>query len=286
MADIWYAKNSVAGATSVTVTPSPAVTNGAVVIWEFSGINPALPLDSTSVLSSQPSTATPSGAAVTTSSAVELIVSLVIVAQSATGIVGGNTFTNDSTLNANGWAHLITSSPGTYFAEWNQNPSGTYASSTASFKAATGVTFSACDLNQDSAVNVVDGQLAVNMYLGLLPCTANIEGVGVCNTDVVNRVMTAAMGGTCVTSGGTTPHSVTLTWLPSSSSNITGYNVYRATTSGGPYTKVNSSLLAVLTLLDSNVLAGQTYYYVATAVDINNNESIYSNEAPAAVPTP
>jgi hypothetical protein len=146
---------------------------------------------------------------------------------------------------------------------------------------------SACDLNKDGAVNVVDAQLAVNMYLGLLTCTANIEGAGVCNTDVVQRLVTAATGGTCVTGVGSVPHTVSLNWTASTSGNVVGYNIYRATTSGGPYTtKVNTSPVAAISYADTNVLAGQTYYYVATAVDINNNESGYSGQAIAIVPSP
>jgi hypothetical protein len=287
MVDVWYSKNSTPGATSITITPSATVTSGAVVIWEFSGIDTAVPLDATSTLNSQPSTTTPSGAAVIISSPAEVIVSLAIVANSVTGIFSGNGFTNDSQLNAQGWAHLITSSPGAFFAQWNQSSAGTYASSTVSFKAAaSGITLNACDLNQDGAVNAVDSQLAVNMALGLLPCTANIAGFGVCNTDVANRVITAALCGNCVTNGSATLHSVTLTWLPSISINIIAYNVYRATTSGGPYTRVGLSPVPVMIFTDSNVQAGQTYYYVVTAVDFNNNESVYSNEAPAIVPTP
>jgi hypothetical protein len=80
-------------------------------------------------------------------------------------------------------------------------------------------------------------------------------------------------------------HSVSLTWNPSTSTNISGYNVYRAGASGGPYTKLNSSLLAATSLLDSNVVAGQTYYYVATALQ-GTTESTYSNQAKAIVPTP
>jgi len=127
--------------------------------------------------------------------------------------------------------------------------------------------------------------LAVNMYLGLTPCTANVVGLGICTTDVVNRVITAALGGTCVT---IVPpvHSVTLNWIASVSGNISGYNIYRSTTSGGPYGKLNSTLAAGTTFLDSTVVAGQTYYYVATAVDISNNESAFSTEAQAVVPTP
>src|SRR5215469_921342 len=45
---------------------------------------------------------------------------------------------------------------------------------------------SACDLNQSGSVNVVDVQLAVNMYLGTSSCTATLVGSRVCNQHVVN----------------------------------------------------------------------------------------------------
>jgi len=77
--------------------------------------------------------------------------------------------------------------------------------------------------------------------------------------------------------------SVVLSWIPSISLNIRGYNIYRATVSEGPYTKLNTSLVALPTYIDSNVASGRTYYYVATAVDSNGNESSYSNQATAIV---
>ena len=40
------------------------------------------------------------------------------------------------------------------------------------------------------------------------------------------------------------------------------------------------------TYAGNNVQAGQTYYYVSTAVDSSNNESVYSNEAQAVIPSP
>ena len=171
---------------------------------------------------------------------------------------------------------------------WGQNGSANSAAASYTFASKTSAAaaaLNACDLNSDGTVNVVDGQLAVNMYLGLTPCTANVVGLGICTTDVVNRVITAALGGTCVT---IVPpvHSVTLNWIASVSVNISGYNIYRSTTSGGPYGKLNSTLAAGTTFLDSAVVAGQTYYYVATAVDISNNESAFSTEAQAVVPTP
>jgi hypothetical protein len=118
VADIWYAKNSVAGATTLTVTPSLAVTNAGVVVWEFSGVDKAAPLDKTAALGSQPLSATPSGASVTTTVAAEVVISLAAVSGSVTGISAGNAFVSDSALKGNGWAHLVTTAPGTYAAQW------------------------------------------------------------------------------------------------------------------------------------------------------------------------
>jgi hypothetical protein len=145
-----------------------------------------------------------------------------------------------------------------------------------------------CDLNSDGVVNVVDVQKAANMYAGLLSCTANIEGYDVCNTDVVTRIVNAALGSVCITGvgGGTVAHSVTLTWTASTSANIAGYNIYRSSVSGGPYTKINSTPIAALTFLDTGVQAGQPYDYVVTAVDTSGNESVYSTEATTTVPSP
>ena len=90
-------------------------------------------------------------------------------------------------------------------------------------------------------------------------------------------------------SGNGTPppqHSVGLSWDASSSQDVVGYNVYRGGISGGPYLKINASLDASTTYTDTQVVAGQTYYYVTTAVDGNNVESGHSNEAQAVIPQP
>ncbi len=79
--------------------------------------------------------------------------------------------------------------------------------------------------------------------------------------------------------------SVSLTWNADTSS-VAGYNVYRGAQTGGPYSKSNLSLVTGTAYTDTGVQAGQTYYYVATAVDSNDVESIYSNEAQVAVPYP
>jgi hypothetical protein len=80
------------------------------------------------------------------------------------------------------------------------------------------------------------------------------------------------------------PHSVALSWTASTSP-VSGYNVYRGTTSNGPYpTKLNSSLVTAVGYSDSTVADGATYYYVVTSVDSSNVESVDSNQATAIVP--
>jgi len=81
-----------------------------------------------------------------------------------------------------------------------------------------------------------------------------------------------------------TTHSVALSWTASASSGVAGYNVYRSTTSGTGYSKINGSLVTPVSYTDSTVASSATYYYVTTAVDGSGNESAFSNEAAAAIP--
>lgn len=144
-----------------------------------------------------------------------------------------------------------------------------------------GQQLNACDLNSDGTVNAVDIQLAVNMALGKAACTAQVYG-NVCNIVVVQRVVNAVLGKSCITGN----HYVTLSWGASTSSGVTGYKVYRGTSAGGPYTLVQSSTTnPALSWVDRNVTSGATYYYVVTAIS-PAGESVYSNEATAAIPNP
>jgi fibronectin type 3 domain-containing protein len=106
--------------------------------------------------------------------------------------------------------------------------------------------------------------------------TGNIHVV----SNATNSPVAIALSGTGAQSAA---HSVSLTW-GASPSVVVGYYVYRSTQSGGPYTKLNSPSLADLTYTDGAVQAGQTYFYVVSAVDLNAVESGYSNEVSAAIP--
>jgi len=79
-------------------------------------------------------------------------------------------------------------------------------------------------------------------------------------------------------------HSVDLSW--DAAPTVVGYNVYRASQPGGPYSKINLVLDANTTFIDSSVQGGQIYYYVTTSVDSTGAQSSYSNEIQAAIPTP
>src|SRR3989441_465799 len=80
------------------------------------------------------------------------------------------------------------------------------------------------------------------------------------------------------------PLARTLSWNPSPSGTVS-YNVYRGTQSGGSYQKLNSSPVSTTTYTDNSVLAGQTYFYVVTAVDSRNMESVHSNAVSATIPS-
>ncbi|HEY9528173.1 MAG TPA: DUF4082 domain-containing protein [Anaerolineales bacterium] len=82
------------------------------------------------------------------------------------------------------------------------------------------------------------------------------------------------------------PHTVALNWNASTSETVIGYNLYRADVAGGQYSKLNAARLTTTEYVDSGVSSGRVYYYVTTAVDNNDVESAYSNQATAVVPNP
>jgi fibronectin type 3 domain-containing protein len=74
-------------------------------------------------------------------------------------------------------------------------------------------------------------------------------------------------------------HTVNLSWNASTSSNVAGYNVYRAVfqTSCSSYSKINSVLNTSTLYTDASVSNGTSYCYASTAVNTSNEESGYSN---------
>jgi hypothetical protein len=112
-----------------------------------------------------------------------------------------------------------------------------------------------------AAAGTVNGSISIMSNASGSPATVSLSGTGVAPVQ----------------------HSVDLTWNASTST-VSGYNVYRSTVSGGPYAKINASLVAVLNYLDLTVQGGTAYFYVTTAIDSSGNESVNSNEVSATVP--
>jgi len=74
-------------------------------------------------------------------------------------------------------------------------------------------------------------------------------------------------------------YAVNLSWTASTSSNVSGYNIYRAVYASacGTFSKINSLLNAGTVYTDSVVVDGTNYCYATTAVNTSNQESQYSN---------
>jgi len=76
---------------------------------------------------------------------------------------------------------------------------------------------------------------------------------------------------------------VNIAWSASISAGVSSYNVFRAATSGGPYTMIGSGITAT-NFTDGNAAPGTTVFYVVTAVAPGNPSNLESvNSAELAV---
>jgi hypothetical protein len=112
--------------------------------------------------------------------------------------------------------------------------------------------------------------------------SGNPNGSVTITSTATNPTVTISLLGTTVQP---VSHSAAVFWTFSPSS-VAGYNVYRSSVSGGPYTRLNSSLITSTTYTDSTVLASQTYFYIPTSVDSTGNESLHSKEVSCTIPRP
>ena len=137
-----------------------------------------------------------------------------------------------------------------------------------------------------TASGVSNGQIitpaqVVTLNVTFAPAaTGGATGSVTVTSNASNSPVSISLSGT-----GVPAHSATLNWTASTST-VIGYNVYRGTVSGGPYTLLNPSPVAATQYVDSTVAAGQTYYYVVTAVASGDAQSADSNQVSATIPTP
>jgi fibronectin type 3 domain-containing protein len=78
-------------------------------------------------------------------------------------------------------------------------------------------------------------------------------------------------------------HVVNLDWNASTSKDVVGYNVYRSADASN-WKKINLSLIGPTLYSDSTVSNSSTYYYSATAVDVNGKESVKTSAVKAVIP--
>ena len=130
---------------------------------------------------------------------------------------------------------------------------------------------------------IVPGQ-TVAAFLTFTPAVSGgVAGNVTISSDASNPQVVISVSGSGAgqqTSG----HPVSLTWNPSVSDVVIGYNVYRSLVSGGFYSLLISGPNPSTNYTDMSVQSGQTYYYVVTAVDSSSAESDYSSEVSASVP--
>ena len=105
-------------------------------------------------------------------------------------------------------------------------------------------------------------------------------------TIVSNALNSPAIVGLSGSGQASASHRVALVWNPSSSSGVTGYNVFRAGNSGGyGASPLNATPVSGTEYTDASVMAGQTYFYIVTTVG-SGISSAASNEAAATIPVP
>ncbi len=78
---------------------------------------------------------------------------------------------------------------------------------------------------------------------------------------------------------------VELDWGDVPGADLDGYDVFRATSAAGPFTRVNPSRLSASAFTDASVAGGTEYFYAVTASDRANNRSPQSAPVPATPPS-
>jgi hypothetical protein len=100
------------------------------------------------------------------------------------------------------------------------------------------------------------------------------------SSNATNSPASISLAGTGVA---TVPHTVALSWAPAVTG-VTGFKTYVSMVSGGPYVQMGSLPSTTSAYSDGSVQSGHTYFYVVTAVNSANEESLYSSEVAAIVP--
>ncbi|HWF12299.1 MAG TPA: choice-of-anchor D domain-containing protein [Candidatus Acidoferrales bacterium] len=109
--------------------------------------------------------------------------------------------------------------------------------------------------------------------------TGNMTGSVVLSSDGTSAPMVITLTG----NGTPNEHSVTLNWTSSMSAAV-GYNIYRESSSDGPWVRLNVSIDAGLSYTDPTVQNGQSYLYAVSTVSPDDFESALSDPIPVLIP--
>ncbi|MGA2003306.1 MAG: choice-of-anchor D domain-containing protein [Terriglobales bacterium] len=196
------------------------------------------------------------------------------------------------TMHANGnhvsrWVHELTISPTTL--DFGSVAVGQTASLQATLTAPDrGVEISSDDLN-NSEFSIAGLTFPIKLPAGTsiqvtIQFTPNSSGTVNAQAQFISNAEDSPtdeqLTGTGVASGS---HYVDLTWN-SEGGDVAGYNIFRGTVSGGPYEQINGSLDTSTSYTDNTVVGGASYYYVATAVNTEGQQSGYSNQIEVTIP--
>lgn len=133
-------------------------------------------------------------------------------------------------------------------------------------------------------------------WLLLSPTTGSRNGTITASVNTASAVRGNNSTTITVTSGGITKtvnvtltlnapssSSVTLTWNANTESDLAGYKVYRATSSGAYGAPIATIQSNTTSYIATGLQFGTTYFFVVTAYDIAGNESAYSNEVSKSI---
>ncbi len=195
------------------------------------------------------------------------------IALAGTGVLAGRLTSSPSTLNfgsvAVGTSKSVTATL-----------TATGSSVTISSATSTSAEFSLSGLSLPKTIAA--GQSASFTLIFKPQSTGTASGTISLASNAANGTMVETLTGSGTA---TASHTVSLRWSPSASA-VVGYNIYRSSTSGGPFTKINPVLDASTNYVDTSVQGGTTYYYVSTAISTGGVESKYSNQLQTAIPSP
>ena len=190
--------------------------------------------------------------------------------------VGGKTFTTSlaTATVRDGWHHMalaVANGATTFYLDGDPVHSGTGAGTTAA-------AMPWHLMRNGTTSQYTRGRADELAVYGTALSEAAIRGHFAAGRDASDRAAPAAPAGLTATPR---LERVELDWSDGADADLDGYDVFRATSAAGPFTRVNASRLSASAYTDTAVAGGAAYVYAVTASDEANNRSPFSAHASA-----